>query len=250
MASLEHYIKQISKHEPKHPSYVPKGQIFPATRSAPQLDRTQTNRVIIYNGSFNPPHRGHLRLLRHIFYHGAHGLNVVGAIIRPLGDEHVVEKCRQAGGSFAFGRDERSMLWKQDMCFPDWAWVYEADSGTFKAFRNRLKEIASEDGFIIEFVPLRGPFDDDHISPPDEDSFSHGASTLIISDAARLANYQRYSGYLKDFAWYTKWKRVEMDEDLKLSVRQKMQQTLEEGSTIHPREAYSMLKSGMRRGFL
>ena len=49
-------------------------------QTAPRLDLTQSSRIIVYPGSFNPPHREHLHLLNHVFYHEVPDLNVVSAI--------------------------------------------------------------------------------------------------------------------------------------------------------------------------
>lgn len=243
MAPLEQYIQKVYNHKSKHPSQVPTGRIFPDTRSTPQLDDKRTNRIIVYLGSFNPPHRGHLQLLRHAFYHGSHLLNIVGAIIRPSTNRHVIQKCREAGGSFIFGRDERSMLWKQDPCFPDWAWVYEGEDNTFHCFLDQLKEAAGKDDFEIDYVPLRGPTDDDNISPPDLDHFIYGASTMVISDAARVANYQRSNGYMKNFDSYTKWKGLHFASDaLKMYVRLKVHRDLKNRYRIDPQEAQDSLE--------
>ncbi|KAL8688347.1 MAG: hypothetical protein Q9218_005721 [Villophora microphyllina] len=204
MANLEHYIKKVYNHAPKYPGRSPEGRLFPDSPEAPQLIKARTNRVIIYNGSFNPPHRGHLNLLQHIFYHGVHDLNVVGAIIRPLGDSYSIGKGQKAGGSFVFDRDTRCMLWKQDLSFPDWAWVHEGGD-SFSGFADQLKEAAGEDGYKIEYLPLKGPWEDEHKSPQGPDDFGYGATTLIICDAARPADYQRSSGNIRDFKGYSKW---------------------------------------------
>lgn len=57
-------------------------QVFGPQQTAPRLDSTRANRIIVYPGAFNPPHRGHLHLLNHVFYHGVPDLNVVAAIGR------------------------------------------------------------------------------------------------------------------------------------------------------------------------
>ena len=81
--------------------HAARDQIFGLPETAPQLDRTRTNRIIVYPGSFNPPQRGYLlnkvdardifgegvfgsrkalHLLNHTYYHGVPDLNVIAAI--------------------------------------------------------------------------------------------------------------------------------------------------------------------------
>lgn len=211
MAELEEYIKKVYTHESKYPGRLPKGRVFPSTDVTPKLSRNQTNRILIYNGSFNPPHRGHLHLLEHTFCHGSHDLNLIAAVIYPSRDDSLEGKCKKAGSNFRFGRDERSMLWKRDSCFPSWAWVHEARG--LVGFLRSLKDVTSNDGYDVEYVRLQGPSSDDHLEPPDEDAFLGGCSdTLVISDAARLTNYRRSSGRMRNFHGWTKWKGIRVDE--------------------------------------
>lgn len=213
VAPLENYIRNVYDHEPKHHGKDDHIALFSAYATSPLLLKKRTNRILVYYGAFNPPHRGHLRLLKHTFERGCHDLNMIAAIIRPCSDDYVLRKCRDAGGSFAFSRDDRAMLWKRDLCFPNWAWVHEGRDGTFNPFMKSLKQVASKDGFRIEYVRLRGPTDDDHESPPGLDDFTGEGTMLIISDAARVANYQRLSGRIQDFYLWKPWKRVNVDVD-------------------------------------
>ncbi|KAL9579446.1 MAG: hypothetical protein Q9212_005101 [Teloschistes hypoglaucus] len=205
MAALELYMKKAYNHEPKHPSQLPEGRFFPDTPEAPELVRGRVNHIILYHGSFNPPHQGHMSLLRHTFEHGVHDLNVIGAFVRPLVDEYSLKKAQIAGGSFAFDRESRCMLWKKDPRFPDWAWVHEGN-GSLGDFLARLQEVASEDGFGIDYLSLKGPWENEHLVPWKPDRFCYGSTMLIISDAARAANYQRSSGKIRDFEGYNKWR--------------------------------------------
>ncbi|KAI4097945.1 MAG: hypothetical protein L6R37_006764 [Teloschistes peruensis] len=205
MAALELYMKKVYDHQPKHPRQIPESRFFPDSCEAPKLVKGKINRIILYNGAFNPPHQGHLSLLRHIFYHGVHDLNVVAAFVQTLADNYSLKKGRAAGGSFAFDRDTRCMLWKQHLHFPDWAWVHESDE-RFSGFLARLKEVTSADDFEVDYLPLKGPWEYEHISPWHPVDFHYGATMLIISDASRAADYQRSSGRIRNFTGYNKWK--------------------------------------------
>lgn len=252
MSPLALYIDQVSNHVPASPSQHPKvtiyplspqkSQIFASFRSAPTLDKVRTNRVLIYPGSFNPPHRGHLHLLKHVFMHGAHDLNVIAAIILPGSDESVGGKVRREGGYFMFGRDTRGLLWKQDLCFPPWAWVYEGKS--FTPFLQRLSQATEKDGYSLEYVPLYGPQIGSPSNPPDP---AFGCKTIIMSDAARRAEFQRSSGRLRDFSGCTEWRRVHVDEDeLRWHAKAKAKHALQAMKTIKPLETLNMLIDGMR----
>ena len=133
-------------------------------------------------------------------------------------------KRKEAGSNFRFGRDERSMLWKQELCFPKWAWVHEARG--LSDFLRRLKDVTSNDGYDVGYVQLQGPCSDDHLQPPDKDAFLAGCfDILIISDAARLTNYQRSSGRMRDFHRWTKWKGIRIDEAKMLDLAELRTQT-------------------------
>ena len=256
MSPLAIYIDQITSHVPMSPSQHPKVTVYPGTsspqsseifsslRSTPTLDKARTNRIIIYPGSFNPPHRGHLHLLKHVFMRGAHDLNIIAAIILPRSDESVPAKVKREGGSFMFGRYERSLLWTNDLCFPPWAYVSGDSGASFTAFLQQLSQVTAKDGYSLEYVPLYGPQIGSPSSPPDP---VFGCNMIIMSDAARAAKFQRCSGRLRDFSGCTKWRRVRVDEEkIRRLARAKANYALQAVNTISLPEAYSMLKNGMR----
>ena len=81
MEPLAPYILQIiHSGQPIDPSLLHECQIFRSLDSTPCLDKSRTNRIMIYFGSFNPPHRGHLNLLKFAFLQGGPNLNLVAAI--------------------------------------------------------------------------------------------------------------------------------------------------------------------------
>lgn len=57
----------------------------------PMLRKGVVNHVLVYRGSFNPPHVGHKTLLAHAFFRSSYE-NMVGAIIVPSSDEHLEVK--------------------------------------------------------------------------------------------------------------------------------------------------------------
>ncbi len=256
MTPLALYIEQVSSHEPSfspspqpkvcvYPPSPPDNQIFDSLHAAPMLEKTRTNQVLTYVGSFNPPHRGHLHLLKHVFMRGTHDLNVVAAIIIPRSDEGVARKVKAEDGKFMLGIDERCLLWKQDLCFPPWAWVYNNSTTSFKIFSKRLIQATHKDGYSLEFIPLYGAGTASPSNPPGP---VYGCKMIIVSDAARAADLQRSSGRLKDFWGCTRWRGMRIDEDqLRRDAQAKASHALLAMKTICPQEADSMWENCMSK---
>ena len=254
MSPLALYIEQVSYHEPlfsplQHPTVSiyppspPDDPIFDSIHSSPMLEKSRTNRVLTYPGSFNPPHRGHLHLLKHAFTRGTHDLNVIAAIILPRSDQSVSNKVKAEKGNFMFGIDERSLLWKQDICFPPWAWVYNDSTTSFTKFSQRLIRATEKDGYLLEFVPLYGAEIATPSSPPDP---VYGCKITILSDAVRAAGYQRSSGRPKDLDGCSRWRGLRIREaQLRQTKTVFMHRAVQTLKTICPQELYSMLEDGM-----
>ena len=226
-----------------YPHSPPDNPIFESIHSSPMLEKTRTNRILAYCGSFNPPHRGHLHLLKHAFTRGTHDLNVIAAIIVPRSDQSVANKVKAEKGNFMFGIDERSLLWKQDICFPPWAWIYNDSTTSFTIFSQQLIHATEQDGYSLEFVPLYGAERLTPSSPPDP---LFWCKTIIYSDAARAAGYQHSSGRLQDLYGCTKWRGLSFCEDqLRHNKRVFMRRAVQTLKTICPPEVNSMLEDGM-----
>ena len=258
MSPLALYIEQVLFHEPQftpsehpvitiYPPSPPANEIFDSIHSAPVLEKNQINWIITYCGSFNPPHRGHLHLLKHAFTRGTHDLNVIAAIILPRSDESVARKVREEDGNFMFGYDERCLLWKKDLCFPPWAWVYDCSTASSTQFLEHLKEATGKDGYSIEVIPLYGTGIASPHCPPDP---IYNCKRIMMTDAARAAAYQRSSGRLENFNGCTKWAPIAVQESqiyedhLRSNITLKANRRLLDMQTICPQEARSMLEDG------
>ena len=183
-----------------------------------------------------------MHLLKHAFTRGTHDMNVIAAVILPRSDQSVANKVKAEKGNFMFGIDERSLLWKQDICFPPWAWVYNDSTTSFTKFSQRLIRAAEKDGYLLEFVPLYGAEGATPSNPPDP---VYGCKTIILSDAARATEYQLSSGRLKDFDGCTKWRGLSINEDLLRKCKQvSMHRAVQNLKTICPQDVDSMLEDG------
>ncbi|KAL8860051.1 MAG: hypothetical protein Q9178_003600 [Gyalolechia marmorata] len=156
----------------------------------PQLDSSRTNIILVYYGSFNPPHRGHLAVLWHAYGQLSRHLNIVAALIRPTRDDKVRDKYRQSKiQPLVIPLHDRARLWEEDAQFPPWAWVFTESEGGCSALKKKLKALARKDQCRIRFANLCGPD-----CTPTEDF----AEMTIISNIAREAKYDR-QGVIEDF---------------------------------------------------
>src|SRR5271154_4876479 len=173
-------------------------------RGIPLLSKDRVNRVLIYPGSFNPPHVGHLGVLRHAF-ESSPDLNIVAGIVLPAAVENIEAKNWESGRRLVLSREQRSELWKRDARFPAWAFApnYESSAG----LREEIANAAKKDGYEILYIKLGGP---------DACDFSCGhmytsCTVRLISDAARSAPFLGPDGVPKPIKGYTTWQRLELD---------------------------------------
>ncbi|KAL8777974.1 MAG: hypothetical protein Q9213_007626 [Squamulea squamosa] len=159
----------------------------------PKLDRSGTNVILIYRGSFNPPHRGHLAVLWHAYHQLVQDLNIIAAIIRPSHDDRLQIKYRNRESKpFVITLSDRARLWKEDPHFPPWAWGFTgflSETGGCSILQKKLKALARKDACRIRFADLCGP------DRTPETTFSE---MTIITDVAREAKYDQ-QGLLEEF---------------------------------------------------
>ncbi|KAI4864960.1 hypothetical protein F4820DRAFT_422202 [Hypoxylon rubiginosum] len=168
----------------------------------PQLEQRLMNRIILYTGCFNPPHRGHQEMLNRVFS-CTRDINVIAAIVKPIGGQS-----KEYTDDVSFTRDQKIQLWTGNQGPHDWLWVYDRSSDEWEIFRDRLTRAIRRDGFHLEFVWLGGP---DHVKTDDVSKEVWGCEDIIVSDVGRMADFVRPNGKLIRLTTCTPWKPVSID---------------------------------------
>ncbi|KAI2468741.1 hypothetical protein F4781DRAFT_397202 [Annulohypoxylon bovei var. microspora] len=162
-----------------------------------------TNRILLYNGCFNPPHRGHLAHLTHAFRHGGPDLALVGAVVLVAGDEYLRWKIRAGSGVLRLDVAKRVRLWNGALglrggdyvsededeggdgeegegAANNWCWVLPENS--WPCIADDLDRMLEANKFAVEYVRLAGG---DKVQV---DSVEHGVwecRTILTTDVSR-----------------------------------------------------------------
>lgn len=170
--------------------------------SVPTLRSNRQNRVLLFPGSFNPPHLGHAALLWHTYL--CTDDKTIAAIVFPLDAEAL--SCKDGtevnGKKFMLSKYQRVQLW-QDTALRHFTWIYPAeDLDEHENFLASIKTAAEQDGYEITFPTLYGG---DHF---DQHGSGWGDKSEIGSDIARPVDAVRGNYDEVEFVTGEKWRKV------------------------------------------
>ncbi len=202
MTLLEGYIRGALRHDKRAKIFndVP-GQM------PPTLSRQRSNRIILYNGCFNPPHRGHLALLEHAFHHCGEDLNVVAAVILVASEEYLRWKLLVQASDVPFSQAQRVQLWHGEVGHLNWCLVYPEDQ--WWEVSAKLKHDLQGDGFELEFVRIAGG---DKVNQKSQAHGEWSCRKLITSDVCRPVDFFENDAPVS-LRGHGPWKKVPVDEE-------------------------------------
>lgn len=191
-----------------------------SARNPPLVRPRGVNRILVYPGSFNPPHQGHLDLLRFVFENAGQDLHIIGAIIIMTDENRLEDKLCQEESPLILTRKERVRLWCGDGIPVDWAWVYDESEASWADFRSRLTKEFRKDCLDVKFILLGGP---DAISAEGTFNPSYwNCPDSITSDVSRPVDF-RYPNTLRQLSGFSMWEKPSYDRRrLEQEIRAKM----------------------------
>ncbi|OTA87880.1 hypothetical protein M434DRAFT_35126 [Hypoxylon sp. CO27-5] len=188
-------------------------------RQKPTLKKGHINRILLYNGCFNPPHQGHLAQLTHAYRHSGADLHIVGAVVLVAGDQYLKWKMGRSPSALRLSVAQRIELWNRELRARErerdgsaadrWCWVIPEDK--WSATADELERLFEMDGFEVEFVRLAGG---DKVGLRGVEHGVWGCGMTVTTDVSRPVEFcERVGGgggevRLRDLPGHTKWKRV------------------------------------------
>ena len=119
------------------------------------LQPDNENLILVYGGTFNPPHRGHVDVL-------LSGLrpevNATAIIILPCEDYLLWNKMAKSPSEFMLHIHRRADIWQAIPSYPkDKVWVWTSTYFPFKPMIEALVKCTKADGFTLAFAHMIGP---------------------------------------------------------------------------------------------
>lgn len=174
----------------------------------PMLKRPGVNRILLFPGSFNPPHKGHAELLRYVFEHARDELNIVACIIIMTNEERLEEKTSEEANPLILTRNQRISLWRGAGIPLTRTWIYNKSQAEWAQFRSRLTRNIKRDQIDVKFIILTGPDCIGHTGASDPKQWN--CREAITSDVSRATDY-RGDNSMRQISAHTPWKKVEVD---------------------------------------
>ncbi|KAI1075006.1 hypothetical protein F5B20DRAFT_561467 [Whalleya microplaca] len=201
-ASLKHYVEKAIPDSDGIKTFNDIPDQMP-----PILKKNCINRVLLFNGCFNPPHCGHLALLSHVFHNCGEDLNVIVAIVLVASDEYLNWKYVREPKRHRFSEKQRMQLWDGALEKVNWCLVYP--EARFYDFSSELSQSLNQDGYSLEFIRLAGG---DAVSISSQAHGRFGCRNLITSDICRRVDFfANGPASLKTLKNHGPWRKIQPD---------------------------------------
>ncbi|PGH16017.1 CDP-diacylglycerol-serine O-phosphatidyltransferase [Helicocarpus griseus UAMH5409] len=178
-----------------------------------QLDVTlqsgRENLIVIYGGSFNPPHKGHLDVL----LSGLRPeLGAAAVLLLPSEDFHLRHKLAGSHPDFFLSRARRADLLAAIPKIPkDRVWVWNSTWYPLKPFMETVVRLTQADVFKVAFAHLVGPDNLDLDNPLE--NYPYELPRMVVSNKARhVAGHFREDGRPAVWSGFGEWTRSEVGD--------------------------------------
>ncbi|KAH9904775.1 hypothetical protein F4778DRAFT_779952 [Xylariomycetidae sp. FL2044] len=162
------------------------------------------NRIILFNGCFNPPHLGHMALLEDTFHHCGDDLEVIAAIVLVAPDGFLRWKIRSQD-EVLIPEDQRIQLWNEELKRMGVGWCHVHSEHAWTHDHLKLEEEIRKQGFKVEFARIAGG---DKVRTEGLAHGVWGCKKIIVSDICRPVDfYDRGTRVLKTLDRHDAWKQ-------------------------------------------